>query len=86
MEVDPGLVPGSVFKTVGLHGNHVAGGFDSHALPPFSNVGPVPTGQSNKRLVESDSTFIGRDPGGRDPGGRGSCRAVHAKRSWQNHP
>ena len=32
--MDPGLVPGSVFKTVGLHGNHVAGGFDSHALPP----------------------------------------------------
>ena len=36
MEVDPRLVPGAVFKTVGLHGNHVAGGFDSHALPPFS--------------------------------------------------
>ena len=28
------LVPAAVFKTVGLHGNHVVGGFDSHALPP----------------------------------------------------
>ena len=28
------LVLATVFKTVGPHGNHVAGGFDSHALPP----------------------------------------------------
>ena len=35
MEVLRRLVPRSVFKTVGLYGNHAAGGFDSHALPPF---------------------------------------------------
>ena len=35
MEVLPRLVPGTVFKTVEPHGNHVVGGFDSHALPPF---------------------------------------------------
>ena len=29
------LVRATVFKTVGLYGNHAAGGFDSHALPPF---------------------------------------------------
>jgi len=32
----PVLVPGSVFKTVGRRVMRVAGGFDSHALPPFS--------------------------------------------------
>ena len=35
MEVLPRLVPGTVFKTVEPHGNHVVGGFDSHAFPPF---------------------------------------------------
>ena len=34
LEVLVQLVLATVFKTVGLHGNHVAGGFDSHALPP----------------------------------------------------
>ena len=29
------LVQATVFKTVGSCGNHVIGGFDSHALPPF---------------------------------------------------
>ena len=34
LEVLVQLVLATVFKTVGPHGNHVAGGFDSHALPP----------------------------------------------------
>ncbi len=29
------LVQATVFKIVGSHGNHVIGGFDSHALPPL---------------------------------------------------
>ena len=39
MEVLVQLVLATVFKTVGLHGNHVAGGFDSHALPPSIVLG-----------------------------------------------
>ena len=35
-EVLAQLVLVAVFKTVGSYGNHVIGGFDSHALPPFS--------------------------------------------------
>ena len=35
------LVPAAVFKTVGLHGNHVVGGFDSHALPPIHYLLPI---------------------------------------------
>ena len=30
------LVLAAVFKTVGPYKKHAAGGFDSHALPPFS--------------------------------------------------
>ena len=30
------LVLAAVFKTVGPYVKHAAGGFDSHALPPFS--------------------------------------------------
>ena len=40
MEVLPRLVPGTVFKTVEPYGNHVVGGFDSHAFPPFSRSNP----------------------------------------------
>ena len=39
--MDPRLVPGSVFKTGELYGNHAVGGFDSHALPPFFFSGLV---------------------------------------------
>ena len=34
-EVLARLVPAPVFKTVEPHGNHVVGGFDSHAFPPL---------------------------------------------------
>ena len=34
-EVLAQLVLVAVFKTVGSYGNHVIGGFDSHALPPL---------------------------------------------------
>ena len=34
-EVLAHLVVAAVFKTVGPYVNHAAGGFDSHALPPF---------------------------------------------------
>ena len=34
MEVLALLVQATVFKIAGSHGNHVIGGFDSHALPP----------------------------------------------------
>ena len=37
-EVEPGLVPGAVFKTVEPYVKHAVGGFDSHALPPFFSV------------------------------------------------
>ena len=43
MEVLALLVQATVFKTVGLHGNHVIGGFDSHALPPFKFRSNCPT-------------------------------------------
>lgn len=36
LEVLALLVQATVFKIAGSHGNHVIGGFDSHALPPFS--------------------------------------------------
>jgi hypothetical protein len=35
VEVPVQLVLALVFKTSGSHGDHVIGGFDSHALPPF---------------------------------------------------
>ncbi len=38
MEVVVSLVGTAVFKTVEPYGKHAVGGFDSHALPPFSNV------------------------------------------------
>ena len=37
-EVLAQLVLVAVFKTVGSHGNHVIGGFDSHAFPPFFHL------------------------------------------------
>ncbi len=36
LEVLARLVPAAVFKTVEPHGNHVVGGFDSHAFPPLN--------------------------------------------------
>jgi hypothetical protein len=38
MEVLPGLVPGSVFKTDGAPRERRYGGFDSRALPPITFV------------------------------------------------
>ncbi len=37
LEVLARLVPAAVFKTVEPHGNHVVGGFDSHAFPPLNH-------------------------------------------------
>ena len=45
-EVLAQLVLVAVFKTVGSYGNHVIGGFDSHALPPLL----VSVGLSGKSL------------------------------------
>lgn len=36
LEVLAQLVLAAVFKTVEPHGNHVVGGFDSHAFPPLN--------------------------------------------------
>ena len=47
VEVPVRLVAAAVFKTVGPYVKHAAGGFDSHALPPFfsfrTNGSPILT-------------------------------------------
>ena len=43
LEVRVRLVAASVFKTAGPHDNREVGGFDSHALPPFSSRYSAPT-------------------------------------------
>jgi hypothetical protein len=40
-EVLAQLVLAAVFKTVEPHGNHVVGGFDSHAFPPLILSRPI---------------------------------------------
>ena len=49
------LVLVAVFKTVGPHGNHVVGGFDSHAFPPFVELS---TTLNFQRLRVCASCFI----------------------------
>ena len=55
------LVQAAVFKTVGPHGNHVVGGFDSHAFPPFVRHGKmVRSSIAPRRKTE---TVSGKDVG-----------------------
>ncbi len=65
-EAEPGLVPCAVFKTVEPHGKHGAGGFDSHALPPFFRQpffdSPFSTARDRSRKLQTT-----REPDGLDP-------------------
>ncbi len=47
------LVQATVFKIAGSHGNHVIGGFDSHALPPSWSIRLTTLRHANMQTLES---------------------------------